>query len=189
MTDVTSITVCIKISFYVPRLSWNEEATMTFLRTTLLALSTTGLMACAAIAGEVSAKRGAQVAVTGGCHDCHTAGYNETGGKIDPAAALKGTGLGWQGPWGTTYPSNLRLTVAEKAKTEDDFVTFAKTFQARPPMPFYNVHAMDESDVRSLYQYIVSLGEAGAPAPAFVPPGEEPKTPYIIVAPPVMPKG
>jgi len=56
-------------------------------------------------------------------------------------------------------------------------------------MPFYNVHAMDESDVRSLYQYIVSLGEAGAPAPAFVPPGEEPKTPYIIVAPPVMPKG
>ena len=154
-----------------------------------LAAAVLATVATIAFAGEVSVKRGAQVAITSGCHDCHTAGYNETGGKIDPEAALKGTALGWQGPWGTTYPSNLRLVVAEKAKTEDDFVNFARSFQARPPMPFYNVHAMDENDVRSLYQYIVSLGEAGAPAPAFVPPGEEPKTPYIVVAPPIMPKG
>jgi mono/diheme cytochrome c family protein len=142
-----------------------------------------------AMAGEVSVKRGEQVSIFAGCHDCHTAGYNESGGKIDPAAALKGTALGWKGPWGTTYATNLRLVVAQKAKTEDEFVAFAKSFQARPPMPFYNVHAMDESDVRSLHQYIVSLGEPGEAAPDYVPPGQEPKTPYIVIAPPIMPKG
>ena len=74
--------------------------------------------------------------------------------------ALKGTPLGWQGPWGTTYAANLRLIAKDKG-SEDGFVQYAKTFQARPPMPFFNVHAMDESDIRSLYQYIVSLGEPG----------------------------
>ena len=56
-------------------------------------------------------------------------------------------------------------------------------------MPFFNVHAMDEGDIRSLYQYIVSLGEPGEASPAALAPGEEPKTPYIVVAPPIMPKG
>jgi mono/diheme cytochrome c family protein len=139
-------------------------------------------------AAEVSAKRGAQVAVVSGCHDCHTAGYLESGGKLDPARALSGTDLGWQGPWGTTYAANLRLVAKDKG-SEDAFVDYAKTFQARPPMPYFNVHAMDESDIRSLYQYIVSLGEPGNPAPEYVPPGEEPKTPYIVIAPPIMPKG
>jgi mono/diheme cytochrome c family protein len=154
----------------------------------LLALGMMGAASAGANAAEVSAERGAQVAITGGCHDCHTAGYLESGGKLDPAAALTGTSLGWQGPWGTTYAANLRLTAKDKG-SEDGFVEFLKTFQARPPMPFFNVHAMDESDLRSLYQYIASLGEPGAPAPEFVPPGQEPKTPYIVIAPPIMPKG
>ena len=140
------------------------------------------------MAGEVSATRGAQVAVFAGCHDCHTAGYGESGGKIDPAAALKGTPLGWQGPWGTTYAANLRLIAKEKG-SEDAFLQYAKTFQARPPMPFFNVHAMDESDIRSLYQYIVSLGEPGEASPEYAPPGQASKTPYIVIAPPTMPKG
>lgn len=144
-------------------------------------------MIATAEAAEVSAKRGAQVAITSGCHDCHTAGYLESGGKIDPAAALKGTGLGWQGPWGTTYPTNLRLVARDKG-SEEAFLDYARTFHAKPPMPFFNVHAMDEGDIRSLYQYIVSLGEPGEASPQALAPGEEPKTPYIVVAPPVMPK-
>ncbi len=152
-----------------------------------LAAGAVAASAGAAVAGEVSVARGAQVAITSGCHDCHTAGYAETG-KIDPAVALKGTVLGWQGPWGTTYPANLRLVARDKG-SEDAFLQYAKTFQARPPMPFANVHAMDESDIRSLYQYIVSLGDTGAAAPDYVPPGQQPKTPYIVIAPPIMPKG
>ena len=154
----------------------------------LLALGLIGAAAAGANAAEVSVERGAQVAITGGCHDCHTGGYLESGGKLDPALALKGTPLGWQGPWGTSYAANLRLIAKDKG-SEDGFVQYAKTFQARPPMPFFNVHAMDESDLRSLYQYIVSLGEPGEAVPEFLPPGQEPKTPYIVIAPPIMPKG
>jgi mono/diheme cytochrome c family protein len=136
-------------------------------------------------AGKVSVARGAQVAITGGCHDCHTAGYNESGGKVDPNTALKGTGVGWQGPWGTTYAKNLRLSVAPMS--EDQFVAYAKTFTAMPPMPYYNVHAMDETDMRSLYQYIKSLGAPGAAAPDALPPGVKPKTPFVVNAPPTLP--
>ena len=136
-------------------------------------------------AGKVSVARGAQVAITGGCHDCHTAGYNESGGKVDPATALKGIALGWQGPWGTTYAKNLRLTV--QPMTEDQFVAFAKAFTAMPPMPYYNVNALDESDVRSLYQYIKALGAPGAQVPDALPPGVKPKTPYTVAAPPTLP--
>ncbi len=146
-----------------------------------------GLTPLAAMAaGTVSIERGAQVAVTSGCHDCHTAGYNESGGKVDPAAALKGVPVGWQGPWGTTYAKNLRIIAAEHSP-EDAFVAYAKSFKALPPMPYYNVHALDESDIRSLYQYIVSLGEPGDAMPETVPPGQEPKTPYLVMMP-VMPK-
>ena len=138
-------------------------------------------------AGDVSVERGLQVSITGGCNDCHTAGYNESGGKIDPAKALAGTAIGWQGPWGTTYPVNIRLAL--KDMTEDGFVKYAKTFTAKPPMPYFNVHAMDESDLRSLYRYVKSLGDPGPAMPAALPPGVEPKTPFYVAAPPQMPKG
>jgi mono/diheme cytochrome c family protein len=147
-----------------------------------------GLAPTAALAasGDESVERGKQVSIVGGCHDCHTSGYNESAGQIDPVTALKGIAVGWQGPWGTTYAVNLRITVSDK--TEDEFVKFAKTFEARPPMPWYNVHAMDESDIRSLYQYIKSLGPPGDQVPQALPPGQAPTTPFVVVVPPQMPK-
>ena len=158
-------------------------------RTILLA--TASLLCCASFAqaDEPSAPSidyGKTVSIIGGCNDCHTAGYNESAGKIDPATALKGTVVGWQGPWGTTYPANLRLLAAKMS--ENDWVKYLKTFTARPPMPFYNVQAMDEVQMRSLHMYIASLGDPGSPAPDFVPPGGTVKTPYTVAAPPTMPK-
>jgi len=143
-------------------------------------------LAAVAAPGDVSVERGLQVSIVGGCNDCHTEGYNESAGKIDPAKALKGTAIGWQGPWGTTYPSNILLVL--KDMSEDDFVAYARSFTALPPMPFYNVHAMDESDLRSFYLYVKSLGEPGPAMPEALPPGVEPKTPYYVAAPPTMPK-
>jgi mono/diheme cytochrome c family protein len=134
---------------------------------------------------DVSVKRGAHIAIIGGCHDCHTAGYTMTNGQIDPAAALKGDAVGFQGPWGTTYPGNLRLRAADKS--EDEWVAYLKTLETRPPMPWFNVRQFEESDMRALYAYIKSLGDPGDPAPEFVPPGQTPTTPYIVFAPPVMP--
>lgn len=47
----------------------------------------------------------------GGCNDCHTPGYPQTGGNVPLPQWLTGVPVGYRGPWGTTYASNLRLYV------------------------------------------------------------------------------
>ena len=129
-----------------------------------LALSVAG-----ASAQEVSVDFGAHIATIGGCHDCHTVGYNESGGQVDANVALKGSPEGFEGPWGKTFAKNLRLTI--KDRSEDDWVVFSDTFRPPPPMPWYNVHALTEVEARSLYQYIKSLpGGLGDQAPPMIPP-------------------
>lgn len=150
----------------------------------ILILSSAFTSVCA-VAEEPSAERGLIVSITGGCHDCHTAGYSESEGSIDPANALKGNPVGFRGPWGTTYAMNLRITAAPLS--EDGFVSYLQALRSLPPMPWYNVRAMPENDLRSLYRYIRSLGDPGDQAPAFVPAGGVPQTPYIVFAPPQMP--
>lgn len=139
----------------------------------------------ATAAEEISVERGKLVSIIGGCHDCHNAGYNAAEGNIDPAAALKGNPIGWQGPWGTTYAMNLRLTAAPL--TEDGFVSYLKALRSLPPMPWYNVRVIPENDVRSLYRYIKSLGEPGEQAPTALPAGTASRTPFVVLAPPQMP--
>ena len=158
-------------------------------RTVLVAAASVLVAAMGAVAAEPSAPTvdyGRTVSIIGGCNDCHTAGYSEAQGVINPVTALKGNPVGYQGPWGTTYAMNLRILA--DGMSEDAWVTFLQTFTARPPMPYFNVHALDEVQMRSLHMYIASLGAPGDPAPAYVPPGVEPKTPYQVFAPPVMPK-
>ena len=58
-------------------------------------------------------ERGDYMVRIAGCNDCHTPGYPESGGKVPKAQWLVGTRLGWNGPWGTTYPANLRLKAAD----------------------------------------------------------------------------
>jgi mono/diheme cytochrome c family protein len=155
------------------------------LRTIVVAVI--GLTASIAYAqdAEVSVAKGARIAIIGGCHDCHSVGFAESAGKVDPETALKGNPVGYQGPWGTTYAVNLRILAANNS--EDEFLAYLRKFEARPPMPWFNVRALDDSEIRSLHQYILSLGEPGDPAPDYVPPGGTPKTPYIVFAPPTMP--
>jgi len=45
-------------------------------------------------------------------------------------------------------------------------------------MPWFNLNAINEQDSLAMYEYIRHLGPAGAPAPAYVPPDQSPKTPY-----------
>jgi mono/diheme cytochrome c family protein len=112
-----------------------------------------------------------------GCNDCHTPGYAPAAGKVDEKLWLTGDPLGWRGPWGTTYAPNLRLYF--EGMSEAQWVKTARAFQPRPPMPWFNVAAMTDRDLRAIYRYTRSLGPAGEPAPAYVPPGQVPKGPYI----------
>ena len=122
--------------------------------------------------------RGRYLTVIGGCNDCHTEGYIQNAGKVPEKQWLTGSQLGWRGPWGTTYPSNLRLVLSRM--TEDQWVKTAKTAQYRPPMPWFALHEMTEQDLRAIYRFTKSLGPAGDPAPAYVPPGQDPKGPAVL---------
>jgi hypothetical protein len=69
--------------------------------------------------------------------------------------------------------------------TEDEWVAFAKSFKTRPPMPWFNVNAMHEADLRSIYLYVTSFDDLGDPAPAYLPPDQEPQGPVVrFPAPP-----
>jgi mono/diheme cytochrome c family protein len=132
---------------------------------------------------SADAQRGRYLVQIAGCNDCHTAGYAPSGGKVDEKLWLTGDKLGWRGPWGTTYPANLRL-VAQKL-TEAQFLARARSGELRPPMPWFNVRDMSDGDVRAIYRYLKHIGPAGDPAPAYVPPEKEPAPPFVqFPAPP-----
>jgi mono/diheme cytochrome c family protein len=77
----------------------------------IVALAT---LAVPALAQQGDAARGRYIALIGGCNDCHTAGFPQKGGEVPEAEWLLGNPVGFRGPWGTTYPTNLRLTQAPK---------------------------------------------------------------------------
>jgi mono/diheme cytochrome c family protein len=134
-------------------------------------------------ASQVEAGR--YLIVVAGCNDCHTDGYLQSEGQIPEADWLAGSGLGWRGPWGTTYPSNLRLTA--QTLTEEQWVQTLHTRKALPPMPWMNVNQMSAQDASAIYQYIRSLGATGEPAPMAVPLDQEPLTPYLLLEPQNLP--
>ena len=132
-------------------------------------------------------KRGRYLAQIAGCNDCHTPGYAPSESKVDETLWLTGEALGYRGPWGTTYPANLRLVA--QYLTEDDWVKRATSKDLRPPMPWFNVRDMTERDVRAIYRYLKWLGPAGQPVPSYVPPDQTPTGPFVqFPAPPLADK-
>lgn len=119
----------------------------------------------------------------GGCNDCHTPGYALNGGTAPQDRLLTGEGFVFSGPWGTTFPINLRLFVQDL--TAQQWIQIVRTTKARPPMPWYQFQGMSDYDLASMYYYVRSLGPAGEPAHAYMPPGKLPSPPYMqMVLPP-----
>ncbi|HET6632209.1 MAG TPA: cytochrome C [Rhodanobacteraceae bacterium] len=153
----------------------------------LLLAMTAAAAAPAKGAGDTSIARGRHLVQLGGCNDCHTPGWSEHGGSAPKTLLLTGGGLAFQGPWGTTYPINLRLQVQEMdAKT---WVKSVRTTRARPLMPWWTFRYLSDADITAMYNYIHALGPAGKPAPAWVPPGGKATPPYMkLVMPAAMHK-
>jgi len=122
-----------------------------------------------------SVSRGRYLVQVAGCNDCHTAHYAELGGKVPEQDWLTGDAVGWSGPWGTTYPINLRLYLADL--TAEQWLVIAHSVVARPPMPWFNLKAMSDADLLAIYHYVRAMGPAGTLAPAYVPPGSIAQTP------------
>lgn len=141
-----------------------------------------------ALAGNDDVEHGKYLAKISGCHDCHTAGYAQTAGNIPESQLLTGSVVGFAGPWGVSYPTNLRNLMASLSEDQwlDKVSNMAKQ-PPRPPMPWFNLRDMSKNDLRALYQYMNSLGAAGEDAPLAAPPGVAVKTPYIDFMPKNLP--
>ena len=79
--------------------------------TVMLLLLAAGTAAAGTSAGSKELERGHYLLVVAGCNDCHTPGWPESGGKVKPEDWLTGSPVGFSGPWGTTYPANLRRVI------------------------------------------------------------------------------
>ena len=128
--------------------------------------------------------RGEYIARIGGCNDCHTPGYAESGGQVPKSGWLVGSPLGWHGPWGTTYPANIRLKVQDM--DEAKWMAYTADLHTRPPMPDFAIRDMTETDRRAIYRFVRSLGPAGQAAPSYLPPDQKPQPPYVdwVLPPP-----
>lgn len=138
-----------------------------------------------AVAGPADdIRHGRYLIQTTGCNDCHTPGYMQKDGQVPESEWLTGDAMGWQGPWGTTYPANLRLLA--HSITEAQWLARARQ-PMRPPMPSPSLRAMTDADLKAIYRYVKSLPLKGPAAPAYVPPGGKVATPYLDLTPKNLP--
>jgi hypothetical protein len=75
--------------------------------------------------------------------------------------------------------------LAERHAIEPVELEQARTVQARPPMPWYDVARMIDADPRAIYDFVRHLGPAGSEAPQALPPAAPPPPPFVdFPAPP-----
>ena len=94
---------------------------------------------------------------------------------------LTGDSVGFSGPWGVSYPANLRLSFQNM--DEEQFIEMSRAGQGRPPMPWPSLKAMSDSALKAIYAYIHFLGPRGEVAPAALSPGVAPDRPHIPFIP------
>lgn len=155
-----------------------------------LLVSCTAMAATNSSAGKHALAHGKFLVGYGGCNDCHTPGWAEHGGQAPKALLLTGGGMNFQGPWGTTYPPNLRLYVQKL--TAKEWIAKLRSLKSRPAMPWWTFRYLSDKDLTDMYAYIHSLGPAGKPAHDYVPPGQPASLPYFkltLPPPPVRPAG
>ena len=68
---------------------------------------------------------GGYIVRTSGCNDCHTPNFMAMGEKVPESQWLVGNPIGFRGPWGTTYPQNLRRFV--QPFTAEQFVEVVRS--------------------------------------------------------------
>lgn len=134
--------------------------------------------------------RGKYLSIVGGCNDCHTPGTFY--GMPDTTRMLSGSELGWQGPWGVSYPRNLTpdMETGLGTWTEDDIVQTLRTGKKKdgspllPPMPWPMYSQMTDEDLHALAAYLKSIPPVKHKAPDIVPPTAKATGARLIFPPP-----
>ena len=135
-------------------------------------------------------KLGERLAFVGGCNDCHTPGTFY--GNPDPKRTLSGSELGWEGPWGVTYPRNLTpdKETGIGTWTEEDIVRAIKTGQRPdkspllPPMPWPMYAHMTDEEAYAVAAYLKSIPPVKHKVPDRQPPGGKATGPRLTFPPP-----
>jgi mono/diheme cytochrome c family protein len=120
--------------------------------------------------------RGKYLSIIAGCNDCHTPG--SLYGQPDTTRLLSGSELGWEGPWGVTFPRNLTPDEETGLGTwsEDDIVQALRTGKKKdgspilPPMPWQDFAQMNDEDIHALAAYLKSIPPVKHKAPDVIPP-------------------
>ena len=134
--------------------------------------------------------RGKELSYSAGCNDCHTPGTFY--GAPDTTRLLSGSELGWEGPWGVTYPRNLTPDpeTGIGSWTEEQIVTAVRTgvrpdgSPILPPMPWPGFAHMSDADVQALAAFLKSIPHISHQVPDRVPPGSPATGARLIVPPP-----
>jgi hypothetical protein len=141
-----------------------------------------GLLAHASVARkDPLIERGRYLVAFGACNDCHTPGWRESDGTVPVGKWMTGSNIGMRGPWGTSYPVNVRLWFSQTS--EDQWLFSVRTRGGKPPMHWHDLRFLTQTDQRAIFRFIRSLGPTGKPVPDSLPPWREPTTPYVWVVP------
>ena len=135
-------------------------------------------------------QRGQYLATVSGCHDCHTPG--SLYGAPDMKRALSGSDLGWKGPWGVSYATNLTpdRTTGLGSWTDEEIRRAIQNGVGKdggpvaPPMPWPNFAHYTRDDVMALIAYLRSIPAVVHQVPAGVPPNGTPLGPVLELPPP-----
>jgi mono/diheme cytochrome c family protein len=108
-------------------------------------------------------ERGEYLATVMGCNDCHTPGMLY--GQPDFARRMGGSDLGWRGPHGVSYASNLTPDTETGIGrwTEQQIVNAIRAGmrpdgrQLLPPMPWPNFARLTDEDAFAIAAYLKSL--------------------------------
>ncbi len=131
----------------------------------------------AEVTPEEKIARGRVISYTSACHDCHSPGGLY--GAPDTTRMLSGSELGWEGPWGVSFPRNLTpdMETGIGSWSEDDIVTAIRTgirpdhTPIMPPMPWPMYSHLSDDDAHALAAFLKSLPPIVHKAPDRIPPG------------------
>jgi len=121
--------------------------------------------------------RGRQVIRIMGCNSCHTPDYMIQRSSIPEEDWLVGSTLGFRGPYGTAYPTNLRLLLNNM--TEDEWLVLAKQMRNNSPMAWIMLSTTVDQDLQAIYKFVKHLGPKGTPALSRLEAGVIPTTHYV----------
>ncbi len=139
---------------------------------------------------EEKIARGRQISYTSACHDCHTPGGLY--GAPDSTRMLSGSELGWEGPWGVSFPRNLTPDMESGigSWSEKDIVTAIRTgirpdlTPIMPPMPWPMYSHLSDEDAYALAAFLKSLPPVNHKAPDHIMPGATVSAARVSFPPP-----